>query len=43
MSTIWITAGAMPPTWYIAWVENSGAEGTFVTDAATVVFLLIPR
>ena len=22
--------GAMPPTWYIAWVENSGAEGTFV-------------
>lgn len=27
--------GAMPPTWYIAWVENSGAESTFVTDAAT--------
>ena len=22
--------GAMPPTWYIAWVENSGAEATFV-------------
>jgi hypothetical protein len=25
----------MPPTWYIAWVENSGAEATFLTDAAT--------
>ena len=22
----------MPPTWYIAWVENSGAEATFLTD-----------
>jgi hypothetical protein len=25
----------MPPTWYIAWVENSHAEATFLTDAAT--------
>ena len=25
----------LPPTWYIAWVENSSAEGTFSTDAAT--------
>lgn len=24
--------GAMPPTWYIAWVEKSGAESTFLTD-----------
>ena len=25
----------MPPTWYIAWVEDSDAEATFLTDAAT--------
>jgi len=25
----------MPVTWYIAWVEDSGAEATFLTDAAT--------
>ncbi len=24
--------GAMPVTWFIAWVENSGAESTFLTD-----------